>query len=190
VILAAQQLHTAATLLDAAESIRTQGIALAYGGLIFNVIPELRTRIPGNFLGGGVAQAPEGVEALMIAPHPASPVEAVSEAYRRARDHFSEREGLIESQVVQALIPSGTAAGLLSMVNRRMGLSIDAALALGDIRFLGTVIEWRRGLIRYEQIPDEALRRYLDTYYQVARDQLDERGEPIISWLDTMVNGY
>jgi DNA-binding transcriptional MerR regulator len=190
VILAAEQLHTAARLLEAAQLLEGEGIPLAYGGRIFNLIPELRGRIPGHFLSESLALAPQGVEALMIAPRPASPVEVAAERYQRARDHFSEHQGLIDAQVMHVLLPKGIASSILTMANRELGFNIDAALALGDMRFLGTDIEWVKGLMKHHHMPDEALCTYLKAYYQIARDQLDERGEPVVSWLGAVVDGF
>jgi methanogenic corrinoid protein MtbC1 len=51
VIASAQLLHTAASLLDLADLLSVEEIPLAYGGRIFNTLPELQERIPGHFLG-------------------------------------------------------------------------------------------------------------------------------------------
>jgi methylmalonyl-CoA mutase cobalamin-binding subunit len=182
-ILAAQQLYTAATLLEAARLLQAERVPVAYGGRIFNLIPELHSRIPGYFLGEGLAQAAQEVEALMIAPRPASAMPAVPEAYQRARAHFREHREVVEAQVVQMLVPKGFTPSLVTMVNRELGLGIDAALALGDMSYLGTEIEWVRGLIRQQHIPDEALHTYLEVYHQAAEDHLDGRAEPIVTWL-------
>jgi hypothetical protein len=187
VILAAQQLYTAATLLEAAQLLQAERVPTAYGGRIFGLIPELRKRIPGYFLGEGLARAPQEVEALMVAPRPASPMPAVPEAYQRARDHFRERRGLVEAQVVQVVQQRGVTSSLLTMVNRELGRNIDAALALGDMAFLDSEIEWVRGLIRQQHIPSEALSSYLEAYQQAAQNMLDERGEPIVSRLRAAV---
>ncbi|RPH60835.1 MAG: MerR family transcriptional regulator, partial [Chloroflexi bacterium] len=51
VILAAQQLTSAVSLREMALVLRKKGIQSAYGGRIFNRIPEIRAYIPGHFLG-------------------------------------------------------------------------------------------------------------------------------------------
>jgi len=50
-VLAVQQLHTAPGILEMAEVLESEGILMTYGGLIFNVLPDLRARMPGHFLG-------------------------------------------------------------------------------------------------------------------------------------------
>jgi DNA-binding transcriptional MerR regulator len=189
VLLAAQQLHTAATLLDIAQVVQQEGVALAYGGLIFNLLPNVRKRIPGHFLGEQLDQAPQVVETLMIAPLPGPSTEAIPDAYLLAREHFHQRQGLIEAQLVQDLTAKGIALNHLAMANKELGQNIGAALALGDMRYLGTDIEWVEGLMRNYHIPIESLYAYLRAYHHVAREQLDQRGEPVVAWLSTMLNG-
>ena len=70
VLMAAQQLHTAATLLQVAHVLQQEGVGLAYGGLVFNLVPDLRRRIPGHFVGERLDLAPQMVERLITAPRP------------------------------------------------------------------------------------------------------------------------
>ena len=75
------------------------------------------------------------------------------------------------------------------MANRELGLNIGAALDLGNMAFLGTDIEWIDGLVKNYRMPAESLDAYLQAYYRAARDQLDERGEPIVAWLGSLIDG-
>jgi DNA-binding transcriptional MerR regulator len=187
VILAAQQLHSAATLMDMAQVLQEQDMLVAYGGLVFNLLPELRTRIAGHFLGEQLEQVPRAVESLMVAPRPAPEADRVPEGFREAGEHFSERRGLIEAQLVQSLIPEGVPSNHLAVANRELGLNIGAALALGNMAFLGADIDWVEGLIKNYRMPAESLDAYLKVYYRVAEEQLDERGEPVVRWLGSLV---
>jgi DNA-binding transcriptional MerR regulator len=192
VILAAQRLNTAATLLEIAQFLQEQGVPLAYGGLVFNLLPALRDRIPGHFLGDSIALAPQVIESLMLAPRPAPAVETVSEVYQRAQDHFWEREGLIDAQILQAPDSGGIATNHLALANRELGLNVGAALALGDMNYLGTDVEWIKGLLDNHGVPVKALRSYLMAYRQAAQENLDERGAPVVTWLDRVIqnNGF
>jgi methanogenic corrinoid protein MtbC1 len=189
VILAAQQLHSAATLMVMAEVLQQQEIALAYGGLVFNLLPELRTRVSGHFLGEQLDQVPGVVESLMVVPRPAPEAEEVPARYLEAGRHFRETQGLIEAQIVQSLAPAGIPSHHLAVANRELGLNIGAALDLGNMAFLGTDIEWIDGLVKNYRMPAESLDAYLQAYYRAARDQLDERGEPIVAWLGSLIDG-
>jgi DNA-binding transcriptional MerR regulator len=184
-IVAAQRLPTAASLLDMAQTLQQEQVPLAYGGLIFNLLPALRRGIPGHFLGEQLEAAPQVVESLMTAPRPVPTPEAIPELYRRARDHFQERQGLIEARVIQALRDHNH----LALANRELGLNIDAALALGDMAFLSTDVEWVAGLLRNYHLTAGALLGYLRAYHQAASQQLDERGRPITAWLGDLLGG-
>jgi DNA-binding transcriptional MerR regulator len=192
VILAAQQLHTAATLLDLALVLHPAGIPLAYGGMVFNLLPALRDRIPGHFIGERLDVAPQTIEMLLTEPRPQPQVEAVTERYTQARDHFRQRESLIQAQLVQAHGPIGLAPHHLALAYRELALNIGAALALGDMDYVGTDIDWLKGLLGNRGQPTRLLRDYLITYHQAAREHLDERGEPVVAWLDKVIreNGF
>ena len=206
VIMAAQLLHTAATLKEAAEELQHAGVPLAYGGLIFNLVPALRERIPGHFLGEQLEAVPRMVDSLMAAPRPVPLAQTIPEEYLPALEHFQERQGFIEARVIQAqngthqdLVDAGMpqaqvgarhAHNRLALANRELGLNIGAALALGDMDFLGTDIEWVTGLLSDRRLPVEARYGYLKAYRQSVSEQLDERGQPIISWLGKLLSGY
>jgi DNA-binding transcriptional MerR regulator len=188
-IMAAQQLHTAVTLADAAAVLQGEGVPLAYGGRIINLLPALSRRIAGHFLGEALEAAPQVVESLMAAPRPAPAAEPVSEVYRQARDRFEERRALTEAQVLQQLSGTGLAPSYLALANHEFGLNIGAALALGDINFLGTDITWIHGLLENHQVPAAALYDYLGAYREAAADQLGEES-PVTGWLGELLNGY
>jgi DNA-binding transcriptional MerR regulator len=189
VIMAAQLLHTAAALKEAAQALQQAGVTLAYGGLIFNLLPALRERIPGHFLGEQLEAVPLRVESLMAAPRPVPTPHTIPVECLRALEHFQERQGFVEARVSQAQNGGGYAHNHLALANRELGLNIGAALALGDMDFLGTDIEWVASLLRNCRLPVEALYSYLHAYRQTIGEQLDERGEPIITWFGKLLNG-
>jgi methanogenic corrinoid protein MtbC1 len=188
VILSAQQLHSAATLLDTAHMLEQEDVPLAYGGLIFDRLPALRNRIPGHFLGERLESAPQAAELLLSARRAAPAVEPVPDSYRRAREHFGERLGLIESQLDRAPRHAGVAPDYLAIAGRELAINIDAALALGDMEFLGTDIDWLAGLLENHGLQNKVLGDYLTTYYQAAQQLLDERGQPVVDWLGSLVH--
>ena len=197
VILAAQQLHTAASLLDVAEALGRQGVPFAYGGLIFNILPELSARIPGHFLGESLELAPDTVERLMVFPQampegdrfipglerrPSGPEHTVKEL-RLARDHFLVQRTLIEGSLARIVDHAELSQERLTMISRELGRNMVAALTLGDLAFVGTDLGWVEGLLENRQMALPLLGLYLRAYYRAARDHLDERGEPILEWL-------
>jgi hypothetical protein len=162
---------------------------LAYGGLIFNLVPDLTKRVAGHFLGEQLDKAPQIIESLMTAPRPDPAAEPVAEAYHRAQQHFEARQPLLEAQVMQSLKAGGWTHNHLAMATRELNLNINAALVLGDMSYLGTEIEWVEGLLKNHNIPGEALPTFLQAYYRAVRDQLDKRGEPVTHWLSKLLNG-
>jgi hypothetical protein len=180
VVMAAQQLHTAATLRDVALALQEQGVPLAYGGLVFNLVPALRERIPGHFLGEGIEAAPQVVESLLTSPRPVPSQQALAS--------FQEHKGMIESRMIRTLSGAAYAPTHLAVGNQRLGRSIGAALALGDMAYLGTDIAWVRGLLDFHQEPSAALDEFLRAYHRAAEEQLDERGKPITDWLGALAS--
>jgi DNA-binding transcriptional MerR regulator len=187
VILPAQQLHTAASLLDAARFLHELQVPLAYGGLVFNLVPALRDRIPGYFLGERLDEATGVVEQVMSSPGSMPPGEAISEGYQHALTNFHERQGLIEAEVWGSMDPSGVGREHLTISNTHLALNIIAALKLGDMNFLGVDIDWVEGLLGNYRLPRQLLYEYLDVYRQAAKTHLDERGAPVVDWLERVV---
>jgi DNA-binding transcriptional MerR regulator len=188
VVMAAQLLPTAAALREAALVLQQAGVPLAYGGLVFNLSPTLRQRIPGHFLGEQIEAAPLMVESLLSAPRPAPTPRPIPDSYRRALEHFEQRQSPIEARVIQSLHSQGYAHNHLTLANRQMGLNISAALALADMELIGTDIEWVTGLLKNYRLSVEALQSYVRAYYQAAVEELDERGQPIIAWLGRLLH--
>jgi DNA-binding transcriptional MerR regulator len=186
-VLPAQQLHTAASLLEIARLLQEHQVPLAYGGLVFNVLPELRKRMPGYFLGERLDEAPRVVEQVLSSPGSMPPGEAISETYQHALVHFRERQGLIEAAVWGLTDPAGASRENLTIANTHLALNIMAALKLGDMRFLGVDIDWVEGLLGNHRLPRQLLYDYLDVYRQAAQAHLDERGAPVVEWLERVV---
>jgi DNA-binding transcriptional MerR regulator len=187
VIMPAQQLHTAATLLEAGRLLQEQRVPLAFGGLVFNLLPALRERIPGYFLGERLEGASQAVEQALFAPPPAVP--AASWAYEQALTHYRERQAFIEAHVLQTLAEEDIPYRYLSIANANLSSNITAALRLGDVNFVGVDIEWVAGLLSNYRLPGTMLRRYLEVYYQAATTHLDQRSALIVDWLARVTRG-
>ena len=189
VILAAQQLATAATLLDIAEMLAQERIPLAFGGRVFNLLPGLRERIPGYFLGEKIEGGVQRAEEILAAPDPVpASVKTASEgSYRQALTHYRERQPAIESALWSDLSESDTPYASLAMANSHLAENIIAALRLEDINYLGIEIDWIAGLLHNQEIPAGQLGLYLRTYCQAASAQLDEKGGLILGWFERTI---
>jgi methanogenic corrinoid protein MtbC1 len=187
IIISAQLLHTASTLLELSRSIDFGQVKLAYGGLAFNHSAELRRRFPGHFLGRDLQAAVDVVEDL-LGRKPASPeVVEPSETYRRALLQFNQRRSFIDAHVWGTFIATDKATVELNAINEDMAQSIVAALKLGDILLLGDSVEDIAHLLMGYRLPAQLLKDYLMAYHQAARVHLAESAQVLVDWLAGMI---
>lgn len=184
VILTAQLVTTAANLLQMSRVVTSMGLPLGYGGRIFTRIPELRSRIPGYYLGDQLDQAVPNLERRLNGPlQPAEAEKPVSEAYQQALSHFRENQSLIEADVWQALREVNLPPNCLNDNNEYLAFGIGAALTLGDMNYLNADVTWGEQLLSNYALPADMLDQYVKIYYEAAKKHLDERGEPVVTWL-------
>ncbi len=190
VILAAQTLITAATLLEVAEMLAQEQIALAFGGRIFNLLPELQERIPGYYLGDSILEGVVKVERLLSASETdrsAASIANRSRGEQEALEHFQNCRPAIESALSYALEDNEIPYSSLTMASSKLAENIVAALRLGDINYLGSEIDWILGLLDNHAIPEEQLGRFVKAYYAAAGAHLDDRGRPILDWFEERI---
>jgi len=182
VISAAQQLPTAATLLEMAMLLHREGVTTAYGGWVFNRIPQLRSRIPGHFLGEHLERVPERVEALLGTPLP-PPAEPLTPERLEALTHYREQRPLIEAEIGRFLEGLSMRGEHLAVAMQQLPSYLAAALSLCDLGCMDPCVDWIEGLLANLGLPDNLLPRYLQAYQQAASLHLDDRGEPVLNWL-------
>lgn len=189
ILLTAQTLHTAATLAEIAFSIQHQNVPLAFGGSIFNRIKDLRYRIPGHYLGNDFTTAVETVETLLTTKSVTPRVFQVPESYQESLRYYRRQQAMIEARVWQALQENDMPYEHFANANIHLSRDIVAALTFGDMEFMGAEIAWVEKLLLNYNMPLSLLRLYLHMYYEVARDTLDERGAPVVEWLEKASSG-
>lgn len=182
VIAAAQQLTTAATLLAMATLLQGEGVATAYGGWVFDRIPQLRSRIPGHFLGEHLECVPERVEVLLGMPLP-PPAEPLTAERLATSAHFRERAPLIDAEIGRYLEILGMRGEHLAVAMQQLPSYLAAALSLCDLGYMDPCLSRIEGLLANLGLPDDLLPRYLDAYHHAATLHLDGRGQPILDWL-------
>ncbi|MBP8293970.1 MAG: MerR family transcriptional regulator [Caldilineaceae bacterium] len=182
VVLTAQQLHTAASLLEMAELLFNERVPLAFGGLVFTQVPELYQTIPGYYLGDRLDQATTMIEQVMTSLRPQPAQRLVAYDYKEALDNFRAGQAQIEARVWAAMeqqIPKRH----LAMANQSLGSNIAAALELGNMNFLDSDIDWVEGLlVNHHEMPPEALDHYLEVYSDAVDATLDQRGYLVVDW--------
>lgn len=187
IVLAAQQLSTAATLQSAALILQRQGFTLAYGGLIFNRVPELRQRIPAYFLGETLEAAIQTIERVALAPGAFPGGVAIDETFRELARQYREMRPLIEVALLKELQAGGMRSKYLEDATSYLGDALSAALELGDLAFLESDLDWVKALLSGRQIPAQSLLPYLSVYSQAIRTEMGAAGAPVTDWIESYV---
>jgi DNA-binding transcriptional MerR regulator len=187
IVSSAQQLSTAANLFEVAEYLQSEGVLLAYGGMIFNLLPELCDRIPGLFLGESLEQVVQVVENIMANPKRIPMVESVSNDYLQVYAQFKEYRPRIEAHLWEQFQTNGMNKYHLEIANEFLGGDIEAALFLGEMSLLRSDIDWLKGLLIYHDIPVELLSKYLQLYKGAIEVNLGSQGRPIVEWLKSVL---
>lgn len=189
VVLSAQQLVTAASLSVAALALYERHIPLAFGGLIFNRVPELHQRIAATFLGERLEAAVDNIEQLIQSPASLSPIQ-FDERYKALAQSFRLSRPLIEEELHVALKKEGVQIETIEDVNAFFGTKLAAALDLGDLAFLQGELIWIAGLLTSHHLQAEELRSYLSAYSRCVHAVLGKHGNPITQWIDQYVTHY
>jgi hypothetical protein len=178
-------------MLEMAELLVEHNVPLAYGGLTFVLIPELRDHIPGHYVGDKLRNVPLEVERILSTPNTrvnmANLVKTTPE-YEQALGHYVERLARIEADVWDFASSYMQDQAYLMQANRDLSSYIIAALTLGDINFVAQTFEWLRGLLvnMDHKVADRILNGYIAAYYRAAKRNLDQRGQVLLDWFDTI----
>jgi len=183
VLSVAQTLPGAASLIELAEFTNARSIPLAYGGGIFNQIPDLAERIPGHFLGRQVDAAPQVVEHL-LAYRPSQPASrSLLPAYVATLAGFREKEALIVTRVRQILQSSLIDPRYVEVANTHFTRAIVAALVLGEINYLDYSVEWLNGLLENYGLSPTLAFQYYKAFHQAVQEQPGFQARPVLEWL-------
>ena len=184
VILAAQTLYTASTLLKMAKLLHEERVVTAYGGAVFNYMPNLCNMMPGYFLGTKIEQVPHMVEQLLTNPPPMPAYDQASDKYKIALEHFLDQQAVLNARLWK-LMDDTPHQQYLKNANRELGQNIIAALTFGDMNLMQTNLDWIHGLlVNYHfRMPEQILQAYIKQYSLAADETLDDRGQVIKDWL-------
>jgi hypothetical protein len=185
-IMSAQILQTAATLAEIARKLHQQ-VPIAYGGRIFNIQPKIRQQIPGHFMGEELIGVAASIEQIVTKSPPLLPASSPSKKYQDAFHHFRDQQAAIEARLWEKLGSNGVERQYLTHANYHLTQDIEAALALGDMNFLGNEISWLEGLLINYDVPKVGLMHFLHAYQEAAISELDERGTPVVEWLSSVL---
>ncbi len=182
VILSAQQLPTAATLMQTAAELSEKGVQVAYGGRIFNILPEVRQRIHGHFLGETIEDAIQTVDQLIRYPRVVPETYPIEHFYLEAYELFLARRGLIELSVMEHYRARNLPGNYLQHANEFFGDVLAAALALGNIHFINPDLEWLRNLMTQYELSADRIFPYITAYASAAQQHMGPHAQIIVDW--------
>ena len=183
IVLAAQQLHTAAALLVTAREVTAFGSPLGFGGSVFNRLPALQSRIPGYFLGPTLSEASRAAEAMLLQPPPVPAAIPDDQECQAALAQFDTRRVHIESVLATRRSSDLADLGDLADANVRMARGIRAGLTLGNLAMLDTDLHWVMQLLALRGVPSGAVSTYLARYADACERVLDAQCAPIVEWV-------
>lgn len=184
VVLTAQLLFTAVGVRELGELIYEAKVPMGYGGLIFTQLPKLRQHITGHYLGDSIEKAIDQIEKMMLSPNLPTPVAPLSSQQEETLAQFRRHQAQIEMELWHLSDEAGLSHDLLQKANMNFGRDIVAALALGDIHYLGVDLPWITGLLKnHYQMPERAIVTYLQMYLVAAEKVLGTHCPALLSWL-------
>jgi DNA-binding transcriptional MerR regulator len=184
IILVAQQLYTAANLLEMSQLLVNERVPIAFGGRIFTQVPEVRQRIPGHYLGDHIDQAAQVVESVMALPRIQTALTPTPYDYQEALHHFKARAAQIDAEVWRRVGSSGVLHDDLVRANSEFSRNIMAALVLGNLDFLRPTLDAVEEIFenRYE-MAEQMVDTYIEAYLNALELHTNGRGAVITRWL-------
>ena len=187
-ILSTQQLQTANGLRETAEQLRVSKTPIAYAGRIFNLLPELRKRIPAHFLGESIQEAVQSVETLLTTEVPLERVEPVTEQAAELSRAFLRSQPMIDVYSLTETIKIGIPSNFSLVAIQQLGNNLASALALDSLDALHIEMDWIRGLLKEHDQHPEILGDFITAYANSVRSAMGAQGQPISDWLLSQVN--
>lgn len=189
VILSVQRLNTVAFMLEVILSLHPLKVQLAYGGRIFNLLPNLIELIPAHFLGKNLQAAVHTVEQI-VSQHP--PLPAPSQqlmTYRHTAELFRRRRSQIEAWLTKELSGLPFSQEYLSTALEDFGDVVHSALAVGNLDAIQPELEWLQGLLHQHRLSTGNLRYFLLGYSQALRAIESAELLPLAEWLQASAEG-
>ncbi len=184
VVMTAQQLPSAASLLEPANYLAQNNYPFAYGGLIFNQNPGILKIIPGNYLGNNLKTAVDMIEKLLFSPPPIPKVARSQTEYQKELNQYNEIRAAIEYQVARKFGSENDLMNYLEEANHFLSQIIEAIIILGNADLIISEVSWIDELISTKQIKRTSLKTYLSEYYSIANQILGNENKIAIAALE------
>lgn len=189
VILTAQQLHTAGTLLEIGHILFEHGVPLAFGGAIFVRSHELQNCIPGYYLGDRIDSATTVVEGIMMAPRVQPARSKAPTDYLKSLKSFREHRAHIENELASRLGDEFTRR-TVDEANVYLAQNILAALTLCPCERVELELRGVASLLmNCCHMSRKDVSVYLNNYLDTATHYLKEDAQVVIGWLRAISAG-
>jgi len=183
VLLVAQHLISAATLQQTTQSLANKNIAVAYGGRIFTLRPNMADYIPGYFLGNEFGSAIDEIEKVLKSKSMPKALKAASQGHIAAHQAYTSKRTRIEATFKEMLQPLAISPDDVKTGVHFLGDHITAALQLGDMSHLSAEIDWLQMLLTSHATHPEQLVNFMELYAQAIDKNINGQGSPIKQWL-------
>ena len=184
-IVSAQTLATATSLLDVTAALDGDDTIIGYGGIVFNMMPSLQERIPAHYLGPTIDGAVSEVERLIRSGR-ANPAAANGQSNDEALRQFKQHRARIESSVWNGFSAEGKSRKKLHEMNEEMAGIVTAALRFGVDDILSRDMAWHEHLAKSYRISEEEAQAYLSAYHKAANTHLGSAGQMVADSLAKM----
>jgi methanogenic corrinoid protein MtbC1 len=188
VILTTQQLHTASHLRDVAEYLRYSKTHVAYGGRIFNLLPDLRNAIPAHFLGETLEAALENCELLISSNIQAPEVSTATKRDTQIAMDFHQNRTMINTYAFTETNKMDLPFEYMNTAIQSLGDNLYSALSLGHLDALKIEFDWIRGLMQQHNVNAGMLKPFLVAYANAIEKAMGHSGLYISDWLREQVN--
>lgn len=189
VILSAQLLTSAASLSILTMLLSDSNTPIGYGGRIFNIHPDLRRRIHGEFLGETIEVGIQNAEKLLTGRRGISTALSPSTDHLGTLGDFLKNRSLIEANILDHLRGEGYILEEdLKTANHFMGDTLIASLELGDLTYLDQEVEWLGVMLRNNQVPVAAISYYLKAYHIAVMESSGTRAQLLLNWLSSRLD--
>ncbi len=185
VVLSAQRLSTVAPMIEVILSLHPLKTQIAYGGRIFNLLPQLVDLMPAHYLGKSLDEAVRNIERLLSQRPPLPLPSAELQTYQQTAEVFRHLRPQIEAKLFEELSPYNLPEEYLITAIEDFGDVLHSALAIGDLDAIHPELEWLRGLLHQHHLPDGILAPFLMAYAQAVRLMEVAQLTPLVEWLKT-----
>ncbi|MCP4142330.1 MAG: MerR family transcriptional regulator [Chloroflexi bacterium] len=183
IILAAQQLISAATLKNTADILSQSNIPVAYSGRIFIDNIKLREKINAYFLGEKPDEVLQNAESLLSQNHPSFSLPEKRELYQSLIKAFKFYRPNIHVHFFKETLPFNLARFSFHEINNFMSENILAALQLGNLDLLKNEFAWASTLIENHEKTQISGKDYLQLYANAIKKEIGDEATLLIDWL-------